>query len=184
LFVCQPVALFSVSWSDELARRAMIFGGGTSLYPCTYVAPREEPLMTSNEVPMPPVTPHLVVDGAAEAIEFYKAAFGAEEIQRMPAEDGKRLMHAAITINGGIVMLMDDFPEYADGQRSTPQALGGSPVTLHLQVADVDAAFKRAVDAGATVVMEVADQFWGDRYGQVKDPFGHSWSLASPIRRM
>lgn len=139
--------------------------------------------MTGNEPPMPPVTPHLVVDGAAEAIDFYQAAFGAVEVQRMVADDGKRLMHAAITINGGMVMLMDDFPEYGDGQGSTPKALGGTPVTLHLSVPDVDAVFKQAVDAGATVAMEVEDQFWGDRYGQVKDPFGHLWSMASPVKK-
>ncbi|AEF40897.1 VOC family protein [Hoyosella subflava] len=136
--------------------------------------------MAENEYAMPPVTPHLVVDGAAKAIEFYKAAFGAEEVQRVAAEDGERLMHAAVTINGGLVMLMDDFPEYGNGQGSTPQALGGSPVVIHLEVPDVDTAWKRALDAGATVLMELADQFWGDRYGQVKDPFGHTWSLASP----
>ncbi|MCW4351722.1 VOC family protein [Hoyosella sp. YIM 151337] len=141
--------------------------------------------MTENantDFPMPPVAPHLIVKGAAEAIDFYKAAFGAVELHRMPSEDG-RLMHAAVTINGGLVMLMDDFPEYGDGKGSTPEALGGSPVVLHLDVADVDAAWKRAVNAGATVIMELADQFWGDRYGQVRDPFGHVWSLASPAQK-
>lgn len=128
---------------------------------------------------MGPVTPHLVVNGAAEAIDFYTKAFGAEEVQRVPGEDG-RLMHAAITINGDMVMLMDDFPEMRDGKRSDPQALGGTPVLLHLEVPDVDATWQRAVAAGATVVMPLEDQFWGDRYGQLADPFGHVWSLASP----
>lgn len=134
------------------------------------------------EVEMPPVTPHLVVKGAAKAIDFYKEAFGAQEVHRMPSEDG-RLMHAAVTINGGLVMLMDDFPEYNEtGKESTPEALGGTPVVIHLSVPDADAAWKRAVDAGAEVVMELDDQFWGDRYGQVKDPFGHYWSIAAPSK--
>ncbi|MBA0124502.1 VOC family protein [Haloechinothrix sp. YIM 98757] len=137
--------------------------------------------MADQDVLMPAVTPHLVVEGAAEAIEFYKAAFGAVEAERVPAEDGSgRLMHAAVTINGGLVMLMDDFPEYGDGNGSSPRALGGSPVVIHLYLPDVDATWQRAVDAGATVAMPLEDQFWGDRYGQLTDPFGHTWSLATP----
>ena len=125
------------------------------------------------------LTPHLGIrDGrAAEAIEFYKAAFGAEEQMRMPADDGKRLMHAHLTLNGASLMLADDFPEYTGHAASEPQG-----VTLHLQVADADAAWNRAVEAGAKVTMELADQFWGDRYGQLKDPFGHSWSIGGPIK--
>jgi PhnB protein len=87
-----------------------------------------------------------------------------------------------VTINGGLVMMSDDFPEFADGRSSTPEALGGSPVTIHLNLADVDAAWQRAVDAGATVTMPLEDQFWGDRYGQLTDPFGHRWSLATHQR--
>ncbi|QVQ54632.1 VOC family protein [Spiractinospora alimapuensis] len=127
------------------------------------------------------VTPHLVVNGASGAIDFYVRAFGAEEVQRVPTEDG-RLMHAAITINGDTVMLMDDFPEARDGQRNDPQAIGGTPVLLHLEVPDVDAAWQRALDAGAKVTMPLEDQFWGERYGQLVDPFGHVWSLASPTK--
>ncbi|GGC54816.1 VOC family protein [Hoyosella rhizosphaerae] len=136
----------------------------------------------SPQIPLPPVAPHLVVHGAAQAIEFYTKAFGAVEVFRVPDDDGNRLMHASITINGGLIMLVDDYPEYCDGKSTTPQALGGSPVTIHLNVQDVDAAWKQAVDAGATVDMELADQFWGDRYGKLTDPFGHSWSLASPSK--
>lgn len=123
--------------------------------------------------------PHLVCSSSADAIEFYKKAFGAEEITRVPAPDGKRMMHAAISIDGSQVMLADDFPEYCGGKSHTPQALGGTPVTIHRYVDDCDAAIERAEQAGATVTMPPADMFWGDRYGQVTDPFGHVWSLAT-----
>lgn len=123
------------------------------------------------------VTPHLVIDGCAKAIEFYKKAFGAEEILRMPAPDGKRLVHAEIRIGDSAVMLADEFPEWAP--RRSPTALGQTSVTIHLYVPDADAVFKRAVDAGAAVVMPMNDAFWGDRYGQVADPFGHQWSIAT-----
>ena len=126
------------------------------------------------------ITAHLSIRGgrAAEAIEFYKKAFGAEELLRHPADDGKRLLHAHLKINGGSLMLADDFPEYRGGKAGPPEG-----VTLHLQVPDADAAWKRAVDAGAQVTMELADQFWGDRYGQVQDPFGHSWSIGAPVKQ-
>lgn len=127
--------------------------------------------------PVTGVTPHLTIrDGrAAEAMDFYRAAFGAEEMMRMPADDGKRLMHGHLKVNGGSLMLNDDFPEYSGG--------AGAPasVTLHLQVDDADAWFARATQAGAEVTMPLADQFWGDRYGQVKDPFGHSWSIGQSV---
>ena len=125
--------------------------------------------------------PHLVCSPAAQAIDFYKKAFGAEEVHRMPAPDGKRLMHAAIRIEGRYVFLADDFSEYCGGKSQSPQSLGGTPVTIHRYVKDCDAAMERAVKAGATVVMPASDMFWGDRYGLVKDPFGHSWSLATHI---
>ncbi len=125
------------------------------------------------------VTPHLVVDGAAKAIDFYKKAFGAEEISRFPAPDGKRLMHAELKIGTSRIMLNDDFPEYCGGQAREPRKLGATPVTIHLYVQDCDALFKRAVDAGAQVKMPLQDMFWGDRYGQVSDPFGHDWSIAT-----
>jgi PhnB protein len=131
----------------------------------------------------PFIAPMLVVDDAAAAIDFYVKAFGATEMMRLPGPDGK-LVHAAITIDGQLVMLNDDFPEYNDGKPSTPTALGGSPVTIHIQVADVDARFQRAIDAGATVVMPLEDQFWGDRYGALRDPFGHLWSMGQPVREV
>lgn len=129
------------------------------------------------------IVAHLVVGGAASAIEFYKRAFGAEEIMRMPADDGKRLMHAQVRIGSSTVYLADDFPEYCGGKSCTPKALGGSPVTLHQYVPNCDAAIKRAADAGATVTMPAQDMFWGDRYGQVTDPFGHIWSFATPLKK-
>jgi PhnB protein len=131
----------------------------------------------------PAVTPHLVVDDAAAAIDFYVKAFGATELGRVPGPDGK-LVHAALTINGATVMLNDDFPEFNDGKSTTPTALGGTPVTIHLTVTDVEAKFAKAVEAGAEVVMPLEDQFWGDRYGMVRDPFGHQWSLGQPVREV
>ena len=132
----------------------------------------------------PAVLPHLVVDDAAGAIDFYVKAFGAEELGRVPGPDGKKLIHAAVKINGSTVMLNDDFPEMSDGKSSTPTALGGTPVTIHLVVTDVDKKFQRAVDAGAAIVMPLEDQFWGDRYGVLRDPFGHQWSLGQPVREV
>jgi PhnB protein len=132
----------------------------------------------------PAVLPHLTVDDAAAAIDFYVKAFNGVELGRVPGPDGKKLFHAAVKINGSTVMLNDDFPEMNDGKSSTPTALGGTPVTIHLVVTDVDAKFQRAVDAGATVVMPVEDQFWGDRYGVLRDPFGHHWSLGQPLREV
>jgi PhnB protein len=131
----------------------------------------------------PAVIPHLVVDDAAAAIDFYVKAFDGVELGRVPGPDGK-LIHAALNINGSTVMLNDDFPEMSGGKSMTPKALGGTPVTIHLQVTDVDTAFQRALDAGATVVMPLEDQFWGDRYGAVEDPFGHHWSLGQPMREV
>ena len=126
------------------------------------------------------VTAHLVIDGAAEALEWYTKALGAQEIMRMPGPDGK-LWHAMMRIGDSVVMLGDEFP---DSGALGPVKLKGTPVTLHLSVENVDEHFKRAVDAGARVTMELADMFWGDRYGQVVDPFGHHWSMATHIRDM
>ncbi|WP_018602041.1 VOC family protein [Mycobacterium sp. 155] len=131
----------------------------------------------------PAVIPHLVVDDAAAAIDFYVKAFGATELGRIPGPDGK-LVHAALTVNGSTLMLNDDFPEFNNGKSTTPKALGGTPVTIHLTVTDVEARFAQAVEAGAEVVMPLADQFWGDRYGMVRDPFGHQWSLGQPVREV
>jgi len=122
------------------------------------------------------VTAHLTIrdNRAAEAVDFYTRAFGAEEQMRHMADDGQRVMHSHLSLNGGSLMLNDDFPEYG-GAATAP----GS-VTLHLQVTDADAAWNQALDAGATEKMPLADQFWGDRYGQLADPFGFTWSIGAP----
>lgn len=124
------------------------------------------------------ITPHLICAGAADAIEFYKKAFGAEEMMRLPGPDG-RLMHAAVRIGDSMVMLVDEMPEWG---ALGPKALKGSPVTIHLMVDKVDEVYARAIAAGASAKMPVADMFWGDRYGQVVDPFGHVWSIATHVR--
>jgi PhnB protein len=126
--------------------------------------------------------PHLVCDPCADAIEFYKKAFGAQEISRAPTPDGRKIMHAEIRIDGRPVFLNDDFPEFCEGKPQSPKALGGTPVTIHRYVEDCDAAIRRAHAAGATVTMPPMDAFWGDRYGMVTDPFGHRWSLATHVR--
>ena len=131
----------------------------------------------------PALSPHLTVDDAAAAIDFYVKAFGAVEVGRVPRADGK-LIHAAVRINGQTVMLNDDFPEMCGGRSMTPRALGGTPVTIHLTVTDVEDRFSQAVEAGATVLQPLADQFWGDRYGMVADPFGHRWSMGQPVREV
>ncbi len=125
----------------------------------------------------PPLIPYLVVSDAAGAIEFYKNAFGAIELTRHAAGPLEQISHAHLLVNSGSIMLSDDFSGMMGGTSATPEALGGSPVTLHLVLADVDAFWERAVAAGAVVKMELADQFWGDRYGQLVDPYGHVWSL-------
>ena len=125
------------------------------------------------------LTPHLVVRGAADAIEFYRRAFGAEELFRMTGPDGRSVLHAEIRIGDSIVMISEEDPNW---DCRGPEALGGTPTTLHLYVQNVDAAFARAVEAGARVRMPVADMFWGDRYGQVVDPPGHVWSLATHVK--
>jgi uncharacterized glyoxalase superfamily protein PhnB len=124
------------------------------------------------------VTPHLVCAGAADAIEFYKKAFNANEVARLPGPQGK-LIHAFLRIGDSPVMLVDEFPECG---ALGPKSRGGSSVTIHLQVEDVDAVLAQAVAAGAKVTMPVADMFWGDRYGTLEDPFGHSWSVATHLR--
>ena len=137
---------------------------------------------TAKPVPdgMRSVTPHLVCAGAAEAIEFYKKAFGATENRRFPMPNGK-LMHASIQIGDCMIFLVDEMPEHG---ALGPKALKGSPVTIHLFVDDVDAVTARAVAAGAKVTLPIRDMFWGDRYGQLEDPFGHRWSVATHLRDM
>ena len=121
------------------------------------------------------VTPYLAIDGAADAIAFYKKAFGATEVMRMPAPGGK-VGHAEIEIAGSRIMLADEYP---DMNFRSPKAYGGSPVGLHLYVADVDAVARQAVAAGAKELRPVKDQFYGDRSGSIEDPFGHVWHIAT-----
>jgi PhnB protein len=123
------------------------------------------------------VTPYLALDDAAAAIEYYKTAFGARERVRMEGPDGK-IGHAELEIGDSLVMLSDPFPQAAT---TPPKELGGTSAGVFLYVEDVDAVVKQAVDAGATVAMEVADQFWGDRFGSITDPFGHLWSIATHV---
>lgn len=124
------------------------------------------------------ITPHLVVRDADRAIDFYERAFGARELYRNLAPDGHSIIHSELPIGDSRLFINEEFPDY--GQHS-PRHYGGSAVTLHLYVADVDALFNRAVDTGTKVTVPLADQFWGDRYAKVRDPFGHEWSLASRI---
>jgi PhnB protein len=135
--------------------------------------------MTKAASPIPQgfhtVTPHLVIKGAAAAIDFYKRAFGAEVLSRMDGPGGT-VGHAELKIGDSIIFLADEFPQ---APIKSPQTLGGSTATLNLYVPDVDASFKRAVSAGGREIMAVADMFWGDRYGQLQDPFGHVWGIAT-----
>jgi len=121
------------------------------------------------------VTPSLVIKDAAKAIDFYKRALGAQENSRFAGPDGK-IMHASIKIGDSTLYITDENLQY--GAKS-PLTLNGTPVTIHLYVQDADSVFKKAVDAGCKVTMPIADQFWGDRFGQVQDPFGHAWSIAT-----
>jgi PhnB protein len=123
------------------------------------------------------ITPQLVVNGVGDAIVWYTKALGANELLRNVAPDGIRIMHAELLLGDSRFFVVDEFAE----SMIAPSTLGGTTITLHLYVRDVDTLFDRAVAAGATVLMPVADQFWGDRYGILKDPFGHRWSIASRI---
>jgi uncharacterized glyoxalase superfamily protein PhnB len=124
------------------------------------------------------VTPHLICAGAADAIEFYKKAFGAVELTRMPGSDGK-VMHASIRIGDSVIMLNDEFPEWGS---FGAKHFKGSPVIIHLYVENADATFDQAVRAGAKITMPLEDMFWGDRYGKLEDPFGHQWSIGTHVR--
>ena len=135
--------------------------------------------MTTKTKPIPDgyhtVTPYLVITNAGKAIEFYKEAFGARESSRLASPDGK-VMHAEIMIGDSPIMLSDEFPDW---NALSPLTIGGTPVSIMLYVEDVDSIVKRAVAAGATLLMPVENQFWGDRMGTVADPFGHKWSVAT-----
>jgi PhnB protein len=125
----------------------------------------------------PTLTPYLCVDGAAQAIEFYKDVFGATERMRMAGPDG-RIGHAELDLGSSLIMLADEHPDMAF---VSPRKLGGTPVTLSIYVEDVDATFERALQAGATTLRPVENQFYGDRSGQLEDPFGHRWSIATHV---
>ena len=137
--------------------------------------------MATNVKPVPEgfhtITPSLTLKQSREAIEFYKKAFGAKVLDVFPAPDGHSTMHALIKIGDSLVMMGDEGP-----QCKSAETLGSSPITLYVYVPDADAAFKQAVAAGGTATMPVADMFWGDRAGQVRDPFGYSWMIATHIR--
>lgn len=125
----------------------------------------------------PRLTPYLIVDGAAAAIDFYRSVLGATERMRMPGPDG-RIGHAELELGDSMIMLADENPEM--GPRS-PKSIGGTPVTLHLYVEDADGTFARAIQAGARELRPVEDQFYGDRSGQFEDPFGHRWNVATHV---
>ena len=129
---------------------------------------------------MPTLLPHLTVKNGRAAMDFYRKALGATEMFALDGPDGK-LMHGSMMVNGGAIMLMDEFPEHG---ANSPKTLGGTGVGMHLWVHDVDAAYRQAIDAGATSVMQPADMFWGDRYAVVEDPFGHHWAFAKHLRDM
>ncbi len=123
------------------------------------------------------LTAYLAVDNASKAIEYYKRAFGAKERVRMDAPDGK-IGHAELEIGDSLIMLSDPFPQ---SSTTPPKELGGTSASVFMYVKDVDAVVQKAVDEGATVTMEVADQFWGDRFGTITDPYGHVWSIATHV---
>jgi PhnB protein len=125
-----------------------------------------------------PITPHLVVQGAERAVSFYRDAFGGEEIERIPTPDG-RLMSVQLRIGDGVVHIADEFAELGV---LAPPSVGGTPVVLSLEVADADAVFAQAIAAGAAVRQPLGDMFWGDRHGQLEDPFGHRWNVSHHVR--
>lgn len=140
-----------------------------------------EALMDSTDK-MPRITPYLTIKGAAEAIAFYQRAFDAKENSRMPAQDGKRLMHADLTINGGRVLLCDEFPEHDSVNAPSKDSRSPVAVALHYdKPADVDAVYRRAVEAGCKSTMEPQDTFWQARFAMLDDPFGHRWMLNAPL---
>lgn len=129
------------------------------------------------------VSPYLTIRGAKAAVELYKKALGAKVRMLMEAEDKKRLMHATLLINGGEVLLSDAFDEFGDATTKAPTDAKTTTVTVHLQVDDADKWWDRAVAAGFEVSMPLQDQFWGDRYGRLRDPFGHAWSIGAEIKK-
>lgn len=131
----------------------------------------------------PGVTAYITVNNARDAIEWYEEILGAKTVEILPGEDNK-VVHARLTISGGTLMLADDFPETTHGNSRLPENFGGSPVTLHVYVEDVDATFAKALDLGAIESDPIQDAFWGDRYGVLVDPYGHRWSIATRQKDM
>jgi PhnB protein len=160
---------------DPMTSKASFITDAGDVAPAAACGAEAQPASPDAQTRVGPVTPHLVCNGAAEAIEFYKKAFGATEMMRLDAPNGK-LMHACLNINGSSVMLADEFSEMC----VSPSTLKGTPVTIHLSVGNADAVAEQAVAAGAKVILPVQDMFWGDRYGVIEDPFGHRWSLGTP----
>jgi PhnB protein len=143
---------------------------------------RQKGPIMAEQTNMPPITPYLTIKGANAAIEFYKKAFGATETARLPYEDGKRLMHAEISLHGSVLLLADEFPEFSEVP--APATAESSPVAVALHFkkpAELDAAFKRAADAGAKAISEPADMFWGGRFAALSDPFNHRWIMHAPL---
>ena len=128
------------------------------------------------------LSPHIMVRGADKAIDFYKKAFGAEEIFRMPGPDGKTVMHAELKFGNSTLMMCEEMPGM-ECSSTSPQTAGKATAVLHMYVEDADAMYNRAVKAGAKQTMPLTDMFWGDRYGQVKDPYGLQWSFATPLKK-
>jgi PhnB protein len=155
-------------------------GGKSASQPKRAAEAKSTPTTKTKPMPagMHSVTPHIICAGAAEAIEFYKKAFGATEMFRLPGPDGK-LMHGSISIGDSAVMLAEENEKHGV---FGPKRLNGSPVIIHLYVEDADAFVARAAEAGANVTMPVAEMFWGDRYGRLQDPFGHMWSVSTHVR--
>ena len=140
--------------------------------------------MTSELSPIPEgfhtITPSLIVNDAGSALEFYKSALGAVEIMRLPTPDGSKIVHSSMKVGNSVFFVTDELPGMS--QRSAT-SLGGTAVSLNLYVEDADAAFGRAVQAGATVLLPVAEMFWGDRFGMICDPYGHVWSFATHVKQ-
>ena len=128
----------------------------------------------------PRLTPYIVVHNATEAIEFYQKAFGAEVVEVMKTDDGQKVMNAQLRFGDSMLMLNDEFPDWGAVGAKT---MGMNPVTIHISCEDVDQEFQQAVDAGCTVKMPLEDMFWGDRYGQLEDPYGYKWSLGAPSKK-
>jgi PhnB protein len=127
------------------------------------------------------IVPHIVVNDGDAAIDFYQRAFGATLEGKHMEEGGTRILHAHLKLGDSNLFLHDDFPEFGEHGAKAPTRLGGTGCTIHIEVADADAAWNQAIDAGATVLMPLDNQFWGARYGQIADPFGHNWSIGGPV---